>query len=348
MIEPCIAVSAKPASNKVAVYNQVRTDSKMNTLDTFIHASNPYPTGRESQKRKHEMSETNDEEDTADDLPMVDSDNDVIMEPREQPRPKQVRKDVRLTSILTLRKDVKRSEHKGLTDIFANHSFVACVDDTLALIQHETNLYLVNYSVVSEELFYQVVLSEFNNFGVIYLSKPASIEECVMIAIDAEEKQGNLPEKLKAKEDIAKIISNQLVSRAEMLEQYYSMKISEDGKLSSLPMLLRGYTPTVGKLPMFLLRLGTEVNWEEEKPCFEGIARELAIMFSAEPPLKISDDEEEYDTQHKRYLWQVQHLIFPSLKNHFVAPANLVDTNIGNCITKLASLSDLYKIFERC
>ncbi|KAF7731711.1 DNA mismatch repair protein [Apophysomyces ossiformis] len=333
---PVEIASNQASTSKLAPYKQVRTDSKMNTLDTFVYANNPYPSSSGAPKRTYDVLETSDlpasRSDNTEDVNMTERDEEAETLPQEHKRVKRVRTDVRLTR---------------LTEIFANHSFVACVDDTLALIQHETNLYLVNFSIISEELFYQIVLSEFENFGVIYLSSPASIEECVMIALDAEEKQGNLPARLQTKENIARTISDNLVARAEMLEQYFSMKISEDGNLLSLPMLLRGYTPTVGKLPMFLLRLGTEVNWEEENPCFEGIARELAMIFCAEPPLNTSSDEE-YEVQHKRYLWQVQHLIFPSLKSNFSAPTSLVDANVGNCVTKLASLSDLYKIFERC
>lgn len=37
----------------------------------------------------------------------------------------------------------------GLTELLANHTFVGCVDDslTLALVQHQTKLYMVNYNV---------------------------------------------------------------------------------------------------------------------------------------------------------------------------------------------------------
>ena len=44
-----------------------------------------------------------------------------------------------------------------------------------------------------------------------------------------------------------------------MLEDHFSMVVSKDGLLLALPMLLKGYIPTMDKLPLFLLRLGTEV-----------------------------------------------------------------------------------------
>ena len=47
--------------------------------------------------------------------------------------------------------------------------------------------------------------------------------------------------------------------RREMLEEYFSLGITEDGRLESLPMLLRDYTPNLDKLPLFLMRLGPQV-----------------------------------------------------------------------------------------
>lgn len=55
-------------------------------------------------------------------------------------------------------------------------------------------------------------------------------------------------------------ISNKLVEFAPMLKDYYSLTVTEDGQMTTLPILLRGYIPTLDKLPMFLLRLGTEVK----------------------------------------------------------------------------------------
>lgn len=93
-------------------YKYVRTDSKVTTLDTFVYK----PT---------------------DDME-VDQEVQVTKKPRV---------DVRLTSVLQLRKEVKKQESTGLSAIFLNHTFIGCVDDVLALIQYEQNIYLVNYNV---------------------------------------------------------------------------------------------------------------------------------------------------------------------------------------------------------
>ena len=62
----------------------------------------------------------------------------------------------------------------------------------------------------------------------------------------------------------------------EMLDDYFSLEITENGELATIPLLLEGFVPFFGGLPMMILRLATEVNWDEEEPCFHDIAREIA------------------------------------------------------------------------
>ncbi|KAI8097472.1 histidine kinase-like ATPase [Halteromyces radiatus] len=360
------------STNKVAVYHQVRTDSRTTTMDSFL--TGPIASyGTQSsissiQDDANGTKRTNDvleEEKNDEDVDMdTDStltynkpsdtgvtskaDGSVDLVSKSQKRIKRDRVEVTLTSVLTLRKNVKKSEHIGMTDLLSNHTFVGCVDDTLALIQHQTSLYLVNYAVISEELFYQIALAEFNNFGFIELSTPISIKECISIALDTEEAYGTLPPQLQSKEQVAEIIVSKLMEFATMLEDYFSMLVNSEGQLMALPMLLRGYIPTMDKLPMFLLRLGTEVDWEDEQTCLDTLSREIAIFYSTEPPSPLPDNPAEYKRRHDRYLWQIQHLIFPAMKTtRFIAPKSLVRDG-SSYITQLASLSDLYKIFERC
>jgi DNA mismatch repair protein MLH1 len=108
------------------------------------------------------------------------------------------------------------------------------------------------------------------------------------------------------------------------------------------------------------------VDWDNEKECFDTMAKELALFFSAEPPLKEDDTAEHadqdhpmtennaaqnsYENDHKAYLWQVEHLIFPALKYQFAAPKSLAASSGPGSghVVQLADLPDLYKIFERC
>ena len=51
-----------------------------------------------------------------------------------------------------------------------------------------------------------------------------------------------------------------LMDKREMVDEYFSLAISDDGAVETLPMLLRGYTPNLDRLPQFLLCLGARVG----------------------------------------------------------------------------------------
>lgn len=55
------------------------------------------------------------------------------------------------------------------------------------------------------------------------------------------------------------MIVETIVDRREMLQEYFMLDISKDGKIMSIPHLLKGYTPNLDKLPLFLMRLGPQV-----------------------------------------------------------------------------------------
>ncbi|KAI8647179.1 hypothetical protein BD408DRAFT_378988 [Parasitella parasitica] len=304
--EHVLTCKIESTSAAVPEYKYVRTDSRVTTLDTFVFKP---PTQQHPEENEAMHLDTEDS-------------SYLSVETTKKPRV-----DVRLTSILQLRKEIKKQENTAVTNILSYHTFIGCVDEPLALIQYEQNIYLVNYNTASEELFYQIILHEFCNMGHLKLSIPISIRECLQTAIA----QSVLPDGLQDKTEIIQLIIDTLISRAEMLTEYFSLSISADGNLVSLPMIIKDYVPCLHKLPLFLLRLGTEVNWESEKECFHTLAKELAIFYSAEPPLSQDD------------LLKVEHYIFPSFKTHFSAPASL-----KKHITQVANLTDLYKVFERC
>ncbi|SSD60643.1 related to DNA mismatch repair protein MLH1 [Saccharomycodes ludwigii] len=80
---------------------------------------------------------------------------------------------VELTSIQTLKQLVDENSHYDLTNIFANLTYIGVIDYTkrLAAIQYDLKLFMVDYGAVCYELFYQIGLSDFANYGKIYLNK---------------------------------------------------------------------------------------------------------------------------------------------------------------------------------
>ncbi|RUS29738.1 DNA mismatch repair protein Mlh1-like protein [Jimgerdemannia flammicorona] len=399
----CSKERSASSNPNVPEYNHVRADSRTRTLDDFLRPSDisidKSGTARAPSSKKMRIEEPNsvvlDEEDvnmgSAEDLreeipqdSAIEEQNNMFPLSANSVTSRPIKRnhiEVRLTSVLNLRKEVKLIEHSGLTDLFTNHVFVGCIDDMLALVQYQTKLYMINYVIVSEELFYQLVLRNFCNFGFIHLSSAAPIKEFIQIALEQEARHG-WDEGMKPMHEIAQAIVETLISRREMLLEYFSIRISDEGNLLSLPMILKGYVPNLDKLPMFLLRLGSEVDWDSEKGCFESLARELSILYAAEPPTL--DSEQCYSAHSPRtedisvtgesatppptmlkeqevksspvdgsngvfteYRWQVEHLIFPALKVGFIAPNSLAESSDGY-VVQLANLSDMYKVFERC
>lgn len=150
-----------------------------------------------------------------------------------------------------------------------------------------------------------------------------------------------------------------------MIDEYFSISISSSGMLESIPMLLKGYTPDLDRLPHFLLCLGTRVDWNDEKGCFGGILKELAFFYSPRHspsiPLETSNNldvgedildqkgeeggkgEEEGEAKHAR--WQLEHILFPSMRKY----TSWRRESLSNGDLKMvANLPDLFRIFERC
>ncbi|KAF7289882.1 DNA-mis-repair domain-containing protein [Mycena indigotica] len=245
-------------------------------------------------------------------------------------QPREVQEsDCILTSVKTLRQSVVKGKHKQLSEILEKHTFVGIVDSyrCLSLIQYATKLYLVNHGSLAEELFYQLGLRQFGNFSRLKLQPPPSIHKLIEIAVELEE---TTEESGLSKPEIVERITETLISRREMLSEYFSMQITSSGQLESLPLILREYTPNLDKLPALLMRLGPQVNWSTEKDCFETFLRELAYFYVPGPLCR--DDSSMIDeagqAQDKAERWQIQHILFPALRRYFAAPKSLLDRDV--------------------
>jgi DNA mismatch repair protein MLH1 len=265
---------------------------------------------------------------------------------------------IRLTSIKNLRATVRDSMHSGLTEILASHTYVGLVDDfrRLAAIQAGVKLFLVDYGLISNEFFYQVGLTDFGNFGVIVLDPAPDLKELLEVAAKLE-KDSQAPNVDLDVEHVSKTVLAQLISRKEMLNEYFSMEISDEGRLMSIPLLLKGYMPSLIKLPRFLLRLGPFVDWTDEQKCFESFLRELASFYVPEklPPKdkrhgKAGSDGEG-DAHYEELLEKrradlarvLEHVLFPAFRSRLVATSALLKGTV-----EVANLKGLYRVFERC
>jgi len=263
----------------------------------------------------------------------------------------------RLMSIKELRADVRKNMHNELTNIFASHTFVGVVDEQrrIVAIQGGVKLFLVDYGMVCHEYFYQVGLTEFGNFGCIKINPALRLHDVLTIAASQEKNAKNLEDDLNW-DEVVRMVELQLISRREMLAEYFSLDISEEGELHGIPLLMKGYMPSLAKLPQFLLRLGPHVDWVDEKGCFHTFLRELAGFYVPEalplqphttPVDEENDQEPEEDEElilrREQLNRMLEHVIFPALKARLVATTGLL-----RGVTEIADLKGLYRVFERC
>ena len=269
---------------------------------------------------------------------------------------------IRLSSIKELRALVRSSMHGGLTEVFASHTFVGIVDmmRRIVAIQSGVKLYLVDYGMVCNEYFYQIGLTDFGNFGAIEFEEPLSIRELIKIAADEEASKSEesinfsiIPDK----------VTEVLIAKREMLLEYFNIDVSEEGELRTIPLLVKGYMPSLAKLPRFLMRLGPCVNWTKEMECFDTFLTELASFYAPEqlptqPRTEGAIDESMGDNEESGYVVGedpeikerreqlahiLEHVMFPAFKSRLVATKGLLKG-----VVEVANLKGLYRVFERC
>jgi DNA mismatch repair protein MLH1 len=219
----------------------------------------------------------------------------------------------------------------------------------------------------SDEHFYQIGLRQFGAFHRIKLEPAPSLSDLLEIAIEDE------GDKIRSNGlDTTKVhagVLDLLMDKREMVDEYFSLRITEDGLVETLPLVLKGYMPNLDRLPHFLLCLATEVrgvsstfgarfdlianvqqvDWTDEKACFDSILKELAFFYSPRPAsdhvedaLTQGDGIEGEEAANQR--WQLEHVLFPSFRKHTQWPKEL----IGPHVQQVANLPDLFRIFERC
>ncbi|KAJ3237804.1 DNA mismatch repair protein [Chytriomyces hyalinus] len=271
--------------------------------------------------------------------------------------------DIQLSSILNLRSKIRTDAHSGLTDLFKSHTLVGAVDDQWMLMQYQTKLYIVDVEDTTREFFYQIALHGFSNFGFTELNTDGvNVQELIQLAVEEQisaEQTSASEKQLMSPQDIAQQITALLIERRELLDEYFSVIISEEGMLYALPVLLKEYAPNLSKLPLFLLRLGTEVNWDEEQACFETFCQELGILYACEPPPDPSNDMNERVAEANdcnadapaqqspcaSYNWTLEHVVFKAMKQWYLPSKEMAKRE---SIVQVVDLPDLYKVFERC
>jgi DNA mismatch repair protein MLH1 len=266
----------------------------------------------------------------------------------------------RLTSVKELRAEVRDAMHNELTDIISTHTFVGIVDEQkrIVAIQGGVKLFLVDYGMLCNEYFYQVGLTDFANYGTIRFNPPLSLEDLLRVGAEQEKQNSGDTADEVDWDEVVESVQEVIIGKAALLQEYFNMEITPEGELCSIPLLMKGYTPSMAKLPQFLLRLGPYVNWNEEKGCFQTLLREFASFYVPEslplPPSVTSDptdkgkqkaieEDQEVAARRAKVREAIEHVIFPACKARLVATKGLLKG-----VMEIANLKGLYRVFERC
>lgn len=254
---------------------------------------------------------------------------------------------VNLDSIRNLRTQINESSNRALTEIFSDLTFVGIVDEEkrLCCFQHDVKLFLCDYGAVLREFYYQIALTEFYNYGEYTFSQPVVLEDLLEV-LNLNSKGILRP---------TKEVIQSIMDMKQMFFEYFRITLTEDeeGKavISSLPMLIKEIKPNLSKLPYFIYRLGTRIDYSEEQSCLEGILNQIALLYIPEPIHILRDPKSDEDQlqaafnklERDKTENVLEHVLFPKIKQRFVATAALKDD-----VLQIADLPGLYRVFERC
>lgn len=158
--------------------------------------------------------------------------------------------------------------------------------------------------------------------------------DLAMIGLDS--RRSGWTEEDGTKEELAERITNILCEKAQILKEYYGLAVNAETKcLESLPLLMDNHLPPMSGLGNYIIRITTEVEWDDERGFFETFSRETADFY-AEIPVHTSEDEWKHS---------VEHVYYPLFKSHLLPPESFSQ---DRTFLELAALSNLYKVFERC
>ncbi|KAL4433570.1 hypothetical protein ABPG75_000011 [Micractinium tetrahymenae] len=272
-----------------------------------------------------------------------------------------------LAAVHALLTEAESRPHAGLYTILRSYTFVGMAHAGLAFVQHGTRLYLLDVQRLSADMFYQQVLRRFGTFRRIQIRPPLLLEGLVLAALEAQEVLGRWHDATETgtKHEVAGLLLQLLRQKAGMLSEYFSIDITEDGCLASLPQLIEQYVPRMDRLPAFVLALGQDVEWTEEKACFQGLAQALAELYCVQPTIAEAVAEArgreddicvegdcaaqcKHSTptgEQRQQEWTLQHVLLPALRL-FLVPSRQRASD--GSVVELTRLETLYRIFERC
>jgi DNA mismatch repair protein MLH1 len=270
-------------------------------------------------------------------------------------------------SIIELRANISAQNHRPLNETLRASTYIGAVSRRRSLIQSGIDLLMINHCELAREMFYQLTLLQFGGMPMAELGA-GGVHVMTLIgdylqSLETEDLDETSTLKIsKSNESLARQVVSCLAEKSPMLEDYFSIRFERrcvQGQsqkqslwLTGLPIVLQGFSPQPYALPLFLLRLANEVDWTAEMPCFQGICKEIA-SFYAELPIADSEESSPVDDSTHTNIeliedeakFYVKHTLYPVIA-HLLVPPKVFASN--GSVVKLANLTSLYKVFERC
>ncbi|KAG2448592.1 hypothetical protein HYH02_006483 [Chlamydomonas schloesseri] len=188
-------------------------------------------------------------------------------------------------AVLGLLAEVAADCHVGLGDLLREHTFVGMADGSLALLQHGTRLYLADVGALSGDLFYQLALARWEQPLRLALEPPPLVSELVALGLQLLEVQGEWQPEDGSPAELGELVTELLQQNRPELEREIGMVVDEQGRLLCVPLLLEGLLPEPSRLADLVVGLAKDVDWDSPRERALALARALANLYAARPPL---------------------------------------------------------------
>ncbi|EDR25378.1 DNA mismatch repair protein mlh1, putative [Entamoeba dispar SAW760] len=234
-------------------------------------------------------------------------------------RPNKFKEDL-LPSLKKLRDQFeKENVNIDMIPILNESTLIGMIDTSYGLIQSSTTMFLIHIPTIIQDLVYQQIIYSFSSFNIVEIEPKLTINQLLEVTELNYEKQQS--------------IKSQLIQHRSLLFQYFSITITENGEITTLPDVLPGYLPTASALPFFI-SLFSEIKWDDEISCLKEIAINIGKYYSLLPTdISIIDLNK-----------MVEHLLLPYIKTTLIPQQSYENV----VITHIADIAKLYHVFERC
>ncbi|GBE60256.1 DNA mismatch repair protein [Babesia ovata] len=240
--------------------------------------------------------------------------------------------------------EFESTRDKKLTETVLNSVLVGVADKHYVILQHNTELYMVDIIRVAKECIFQSVIWRIGQLPKLFLNPPLCLVDLLSYALGREAYQtrgctGQVEKPLfvnKAKEMIKKF-------HVGFLIKYFGFNI-EDNKLHSIPKVISNYFPGPEYLPGLVLALFS-LDIVDEGKAVGDISHIISEFFTFPPIHSITTTDPV--ANEKNYHHYISKVLLRAVQRFPDLSLSKRRLDRGTVI-KLASLDLLYRIFERC